>query len=81
MPYGAPDIYKAVEMGVNTFKELEKVLTEKLGHKPAVASSYGYAAHSDDPEVVLDTISEAIDNCGYTGKIGFALDCAASEMY
>lgn len=81
MPYGAPDIYKAVEMGVNTFKELEKVLTEKLGHKPAVASSYGYAAHSDDPEIVLDTISEAIDSCGYTGKIGFALDCASSEMY
>ena len=26
-------------------------------------------------------MSEAIENCGYTGKIGFAFDCTSSEMY
>lgn len=81
MPYGAETIEKAVEMGINTFQELEKVLTKFLGRKPAVAPSYGYAAPSEDPDVILSLISEAIDNCGYTGKIGFAFDCASSEMY
>lgn len=81
MPYGASTIYEAVEMGIQTFQELEGVLTRYLGHKPAVAPSYGYAAPSEDPQVILDLISEAIANCGYTGKIGFAFDCASSEMY
>ncbi len=81
MPYGAGTIEKAVEMGIHTFQELERVLTKYLGHKPEVAPSYGYAAPSEDPEVILDLMSEAIDRCGYTGKIAFALDCASSEMY
>ena len=81
MPYGASSIYEAVEMGINTFQELEKVITKYLGHKPAVAPSYGYAAPSEDAEVILELISEAIKICGYTGKIGFAFDCASSEMY
>ena len=81
MPYGASSIYEAVEMGINTFQELEKVITKYLGHKPAVAPSYGYAAPSEDAEVILELISEAIAACGYTEKIGFAFDCASSEMY
>ena len=81
MPYGASTIYEAVEMGINTFQELAKVITNYLGHKPVVAPSYGYASPSEDPEVNLNLMSEAIENCGYTGKIGFAFDCASSEMY
>lgn len=81
MPYGASTIYESVEMGIDTFQELEKVITKYLGHKPDVAPSYGYAAPSEDPEIILNLISEAIDNCKYTGKIGFAFDCASSEMY
>ncbi|MRM86780.1 phosphopyruvate hydratase [Faecalicatena contorta] len=81
MPYGASDIYEAVEMGINTFQELEKVIAKHLGHKPEVAPSYGYASPSADPEVNLNLISEAVEKCGYTGKIGFAFDCASSEMY
>lgn len=81
MPYGAETIYEAVEMAINVFQELESVITAYLGHKPAVAPSYGYASPSEDPEVNLELISKAIENCGYTGKIGFAFDCASSEMY
>ncbi|MCI9162574.1 MAG: phosphopyruvate hydratase [Lachnospiraceae bacterium] len=81
MPYGADTIDSAVEMGIHTFQELEKVLTGYLGHKPVVAPSYGYGAPTEDPEAILELISEAIDRCGYTGKIGFAFDCASSEMY
>lgn len=81
MPYGASDIYEAVEMGINTFQELEKVIIGYLGRKPEVAPSYGYASPSEDAEVNLELISEAIEKCGYAGKIGFAFDCASSEMY
>lgn len=81
MPYGASTIYEAVEMGIRTFQELEKVITRYLGHKPSVAPSYGYVSPSEDPEENLKLIAQAIDACGYTGKIGFAFDCASSEMY
>lgn len=80
-PYGASTIYEAVEMAINIFQELENVLTGYLGHKPITAPSYGYAAPSEDPETILELINEAINICGYSGKIGFALDCASSEMY
>jgi glycerate 2-kinase len=81
MPYKADDIDEAVEIGVAVFQELNKVLEDFLGEKPQVASSYGYAAPSEDPEVILSLIQQAIDNCGYTEKVAFSLDCASSEMY
>ena len=81
VPYGTDSVDFAIEMAVAVFQRLGDVLTEYLGHKPQVASSYGYAAPSDDPEVLLELMQRAIDGCGYTGRIAFALDCASSEMY
>lgn len=81
VPYGTSSIDAAIEMAVAVFEKLGEVLTAHLGHKPQVASSYGYAAPSDDPEVCLDLMQRAIDACGYGGKVAFALDCASSEVY
>lgn len=81
VPYGTDSIDEAVEMAVAVFQKLSAVLADHLGHKPQVASSYGYAAPSDDPEVVLSLIKRAIDVCGYEGRIAFAIDCASSEMF
>ena len=81
VPYGTDSVDFAVEMAVTVFQKLAEVLAKHLGRKPQVASSYGYAAPSDDPEVILSLMQEAIDACGYTGRIAFALDCASSEMY
>lgn len=81
VPYGTESVDYSVEMAVAIFHQLSKVLTEHLGHKPQVASSYGYAAPSDDPEVILELMSEAVDRCGFAGRVAFALDCASSEMY
>lgn len=81
MPYKAKDIYEAVEIGVKTFQEISKVLEKYLGTEPEIARSYGYVAPSDDPEIVLSLMQEAIDKCGYSDKVAFALDCASSEMY
>jgi enolase len=81
VPYGTDSVDFAVEMAVAVFQKLGDVLTGFLGHKPSVASSYGYAAPSEDPETVLTLMQQAIDECGYGGRIAFALDCASSEMY
>lgn len=81
VPFGTDSIDFAIEMAVAVFQKLGEVLTGYLGRKPAVASSYGYAAPSEDPETVLTLMQQAIDECGYTGRIAFALDCASSEMY
>ena len=81
VPYGTDSVDFAIEMAIAVFQKLAHVLTEHLGRKPQVASSYGYAAPSDDPEVILTLMQRAIDACGYTGRIAFALDCASSEMF
>ncbi|MEX3960498.1 enolase C-terminal domain-like protein [Trinickia sp. EG282A] len=81
VPYGTDSVDFAIEMAVAVFQKLGDVLTAYLDHKPSVASSYGYAAPSEDPETVLMLMQQAIDECGYTGRIAFALDCASSEMY
>jgi len=81
VPYNADGIDEAVEIAVKVFRQIEIVLTDYLGKKPAIASSYGYGAPSDDADVVLSLMSKAVEACGYGNKVAFALDCASSSMY
>lgn len=81
MPYRAKDIEQAVEIAVKVFNRLGKVIREFTGAEPRVGGSYGWCAPSEDPEVCLDLIQKAIDECGYTNECAFALDCAMTEMY
>ncbi|MCJ2877564.1 phosphopyruvate hydratase [Rhizobium pusense] len=81
VPFGASDVDQSIEMAVMVFQTLSDVLAEHLGRKPQVASSYGYAAPSDDPEEILTLMKAAIVRSGYVGRIAFALDCASSEVF
>lgn len=81
MPYRATSIQDAVEKSIRLFGLLEDVLTEHLGHKPHVASSYGFAAPSSDPREVLHLLTTAIERAGVSDTMAFALDCASSEMF
>lgn len=81
VPYKADSIQEAVEIAVKCFQKLETVLAKFTGSAPAVARSYGWVTPSKDPAVVLQLIAEAVDLCGYSGKVAYALDCASSEMY
>ena len=81
MPYRASDIEQAVEIAVKVFKQLGNVIREYTGSEPRVGGSFGWCAPSEDPEVCLQLIQKAIDDCGYTEQCAFALDCAMSEMY
>ena len=81
VPYKADSIYEAVEIAVKCFQKLESVLRKFSGASPLVARSYGWAAPSEDPAIILELIAEAADLCGYRDKVAFALDCASSEMF
>ncbi|MGU3575429.1 phosphopyruvate hydratase [Brucellaceae bacterium C25G] len=81
VPYGAENIEAAVAMAVSVYDVLGDVLQDYLGYKPPIAGSYGYAAPSGDPEVILSLMNKAIDKTGNTGRIALALDCASSEMF
>jgi enolase len=81
MPYRAENIEQAVEIGVLVFQRLGSVIERYTKAEPMVGRSYGWVAPSEDPEECLKLIGEAIDECGYTDRCAFALDCANSEMY
>lgn len=81
MPYKADSIYEAVEIAVKVFQKLGPVIKGYTKKEPGIGGSYGWTAPSEDPEVLLSLMQEAIDACGYSGKCAFALDCASSEMY
>ena len=81
VPHGAATVDDAVRIGIAVFHKLADLLHEHLDEHPRIASSYGYAAPSDDPEVVLSLMERAVDLCGCGDMVSFALDCASSEMY
>jgi len=81
VPYKAKDIYEAVQIATLVFQELDSVISRYTGKETEVARSYGYIAPSSDPEVVLSLMQEAVDQCGFNGKVAFALDCASSEVF
>ena len=82
VPYGAETVEEAVAMGVQVFQTLKDVIgAYQGGHEPRVGGSYGWAAPSEDPEVVLQLMERAVERCGLAGKVAYALDCASSEMY
>ncbi len=81
VPYRAASIYEAVEIGSKCLAKLGEVLRKRLKGEPAVGRSYGWAAPSEDPEVVLGYMREMLEENGLLDKVAFALDCASSEMY
>jgi enolase len=81
VPYKADDINEAVHIGISVFEKLKDVITDYFGKEPFVGRSYGWAAPTDDPEIVLFLMQKAAVACGCQDKVAFALDCASSGMY
>lgn len=81
VPYGAENIYEAVEIGCRVFQELGASIEKYTGLPARTGRSYGYEAPSSDPEVVLSLMRDTVDRCGCHDKVIFALDCASSEMF
>ncbi len=82
MPTSGKDFAENLQMGVETYHNLKKVLKSK-GYFVAVGDEGGFAPNLQSEEEVLDVIVEAIKKAGYIpGKdISIALDVASTEMY
>jgi enolase len=81
-PCGAKSFSEALQMGVEVFHNLKKVLKDK-GLNTAVGDEGGFAPNLGSNEEAIQVIIEAADKTKY--KIGedlfIALDAAASEFY
>lgn len=82
MPIGGKTFREKMEMGVNVYHTLKKVLKQK-GYSTAVGDEGGFAPNLDGEEQAIELILEAIQKAGYVaGKdISIALDIASTEMY
>ena len=73
---------EVVKMGVAVFRRLGKIITKWQNGTPAVhGGSYGWAAPSNDPAVIMDLIAAAVEDCGYTDRFAYAMDYASSEFF
>ena len=83
-PTGFEDFPTALRAGVEVYHTLKKRLREK-GMVTAVGDEGGFAPDFDSDELVLEELSSAIYESGYTvghdQQFTFALDVAASELF
>lgn len=82
MPVGAGSFAEALQMGVEIYQALKKLLHKK-GHSTTVGDEGGFAPSLGSNQAALDIIMEAIASAGYSagGQIFIALDPATSEIY
>ena len=82
MPKSGNSFAENLQMGVETYHNLKKVLKAK-GCSVAVGDEGGFAPNLQSEEEALDVIVEAIKKTGYIpGKdISIALDIASTEMF
>jgi len=81
-PYKADSMAEAVEIAMKVFPMIGKVITEYQKGEPAkVGHYYGWQPPTEDPEVTMALLHEAVRRCGYENKVAYALDCASSEVY
>lgn len=82
MPVGAESFREAVRMGAEIYQCL-KILLKHKGLSTAVGDEGGFAPDLESTEQVLEFMTEAIEDAGYTpgSDVVFAIDAAASELY
>jgi enolase len=82
VPLGAKDFKQSLQMGVEVYYSLRKILKKK-GYVVSVGDEGGFAPNLKNEEEALDCIIEAILLAGYEPKreVAIALDVASTEMY
>jgi enolase len=80
VPTGFDNFTDALRAGAETFHALKSIL-KKAGHITAVGDEGGFAPRFKTASEAFDTLMEAIEAAGYTGKMSLAIDAAASEFY
>lgn len=81
-PTNAPTFSEALRIGSEVYHNLKSLAKQKYGQSAGnVGDEGGVAPDIETPKEALDLIVDAIDKAGYKGKVGIALDSAASEFY
>lgn len=82
IPYKAQNMQEAINMGVTIFSKVGELVKKKQnGFPPGIANYFGHMPISDDPMDLFQFIDEAVESCGYKGKVCYYTDIAASEFY
>ena len=69
-------------MGTETYHWLKDALKEKYGPVACnVGDEGGFAPNIGSAEESLELLKTAVQKAGYTGKIFFGMNAAASEFY
>jgi enolase len=80
VPRKFPSFREAIRAGVEIFHTLKSILKKK-GLSTNVGDEGGFAPNLKSIEEVLDTLVEAVEKAGYSGRTALALDVAASELW
>ena len=82
VPYGAGHLRESLQLGVEVFHALKKLLHER-GLATAVGDEGGFAPDIATADEAIELILEAIEAAGHTPgeDVGIALDPATSELF
>ena len=82
IPVSATTFKEGLQMGVEVYHNLKKVLKEK-GYSVAVGDEGGFAPNLKDETEAIEVIIDAIKKAGYEPKkdVCLALDVASTEMF
>ena len=79
VPLGAPSFPEALRWGTEIYQHLKKILAAR-GESTSVGDEGGFAPRLKSHDEAIETIFDAIDAAGYSGKVRLSLDAAASEF-
>ncbi|MFL5916703.1 MAG: phosphopyruvate hydratase [Gaiellaceae bacterium] len=80
VPAGADSFSAALQIGVEVYHSLKKLLTER-GLTTLVGDEGGFAPDLDASEAAIDLILEAAERAGHRDRVAIALDPATSEVF
>lgn len=80
VPFDFPSFREALRAACEVFHQLKKDLQSK-DLSTNVGDEGGFAPQFSHHHQAMDFLLSSIEKCGYSGQMGLALDCAASEFY
>jgi enolase len=72
----------AIQIASEVYHSLKKVLTDKYGKSATnIGDEGGFAPPMDNTREALESLEKAVEEAGYSKKVFFAIDSAASNFY
>jgi len=82
LPVGASSFSEAMRIGAEVYHNLKAVIKGKYGQDATnVGDEGGFAPNIQDNREALELLKTAVEKAGYTDKVKFGMDCAASEFF